>query len=186
MAEGRTNVTQVFSAKQYQKQRQANTVSVRKQRREEQHQARRMRFLATPLADPPQPQVVLQPQAPPQAQALAPPPTPLAAQLATPLATPQLATPQQQQELPTTGKNDDWPMPDPALQPLCVQTVPGAEYIKSWEQVQEALMSADELAQLQATYKLRQLLSSCLLPRHSTHPLARCWSSSPLTLSCVL
>lgn len=106
----RQSVTTNFSSESFRKKRQEDTLSIRKQRREEQHLARRQRTIS-----------------------LTPSPS---------------STPS--------------PAPDQELQPLASQPVPGVETLTDENAVVAALASADVEKQLQATNKLRMVLSSCL------------------------
>ena len=106
----RQSVTTNFSSESFRKKRQEDTLSIRKQRREEQHLARRQRTIS-----------------------LTPSPS---------------STPS--------------PAPDQELQPLASQPVPGVETLTDENAVVAALASADVEKQLQATNKLRMVLSSSL------------------------
>lgn len=102
-----------FSSESYRKKRQDDTVSIRKQRREEQHLARRQRTVA--LA-----------------------------------------------QSPTGTSPAPTPVPDPELQPLAAMAVPGVDALTDESAVFAALTSPDPEKQLQATTRLRMVLSSSL------------------------
>lgn len=112
------SVTQSFSAEAYRRKRVDDTVSIRKQRREEQHLARRQRTVARAPS-------------PPGASSPAP--------------------------------GGDSSAAASELQPLAATAVPGVDALTDERAVVAALTSPDVDKQLQATTKIRMVLSSSLL-----------------------
>lgn len=136
------SVMHSFSCESYRKKRQDDTVSIRKQRREEQHLARRQRTIACA------------PSAP--GAAASPAPDSAAA-----------------------------PAPDAALQPLAAMAVPGVDALTDERAVVVALTSPDVDKQLQATTRLRMVLSSSLCQLSHMHTKLFVLFFSLLSLSVV-
>ena len=153
---GHESVTHSFKTSDFRKKRQENTISVRKQRREEQHLSRRMRMMenfsqpsSVVPSVPPAVPIEVQKEQPVVTTAPAPAPAPASAS-----ASASASAPSSSCEFCDIGQG---------TQHLAEMQVPGADSLTDRDSLMAALTSDDTVRQLQATNKLRQILSNGLL-----------------------